>query len=62
MKMKESISFVKARRFSVRIIKLYKYIKDKKQDFVIPSQILRFGTSIGANLAESRHAVSKKDF
>jgi len=58
----ESIALQKSKKFSVRIIKLYKYIKENKQDFVISKQILRSGTSIGANLAESRHASSKKDF
>lgn len=60
--MAESIAMRKSKKFSVRIIRLYKYIKEKKQDFVIPGQILRSGTSIGANLAESRHAVSERDF
>jgi len=60
--MGDSIALVKAKKFSVRIIKLYRYIYDKKKDFVIAKQILRSGTSIGANLAESKHASSKADF
>ncbi len=60
--MNESIALTKAKKFSVRIILLYKHIKEKKCDFVIPSQVLRSGTSIGANLAESRHAISERDF
>lgn len=58
----ESIALGKSKKFSIRIIKLYKYIKETKQDFIISKQILRSGTSIGANLAESRHASSEKDF
>ena len=58
----ESIALQKSKTFSIRIIKLYKHIKENKQDFVISKQILRSGTSIGANLAESRHASSEKDF
>jgi four helix bundle protein len=60
--MNDSISLIKAKRFSVRIIRLYQYLSDKKKDFVLAKQILRSGTSIGANLAESKHASSKADF
>ena len=52
----------KSRDFAVRIINLYKYIKIEKKEFTVTSQILRCGTSIGANIAESECAISKKDF
>ena len=53
---------LKSRDFAIRIINLYKYIKVEKKEFTITSQVLRSGTSIGANIAESECAISKKDF
>ncbi len=52
----------KSKAFGLRIIKLYRYLCEEKKEFVISKQILRSGTSIGANLAEAKHAISKKDF
>ncbi len=52
----------KSKRFAVRIVKLYKYLCDEKKEFVLSKQILCSGTSIGANVAESECAISKKDF
>jgi four helix bundle protein len=48
--------------FSVRIVKLYRYLINNKKEKILCSQILKSGTSIGANVAESRFAVSKSDF
>lgn len=59
---KENIIQVKTENFSVRIIKLYQYLTEKKQERIISKQILRSGTSIGANTAESRNAQSAADF
>lgn len=53
---------IKSRNFGIRIIKMYNYIKKEKKEFILTSQILRSGTSIGANLAESEYGSSKKDF
>ena len=47
--------------FGVRIVKIYKYLSSK-QVYVLSKQILRCGTSIGANVHESIHAQSKADF
>ena len=47
--------------FAIRIIKLYKYLIDKNE-YVLSKQILRSGTSIGANCRESRNAQSRLDF
>ena len=58
----ENISKVKSKLFALRIIKLYRYLCDEKKEFVLSKQILRSGTSIGANLAEAECAISKKDF
>ena len=52
----------KSKKFAVRIVKLYKYLTAEKKEYVLSKQVLRSGTSIGANLAESECAVSKKDF
>ena len=48
--------------FALRIVNLYKYLYDAKQEYVMSKQLLRCGTSIGANIAESEHAQSKADF
>ncbi|MBN2790859.1 MAG: four helix bundle protein [Candidatus Delongbacteria bacterium] len=48
--------------FAVNIVELYKYLIYDKKEFVLSKQILRSGTSIGANIKESRHAESDADF
>lgn len=52
----------KSKNFAIRIIKFYKYLCDEKKEFVLSKQILRSGTSIGANIRESKNAQSKADF
>ena len=54
--------FDKSKRFAIRIVKLYAYLRDEKKEYVMSKQLLRCGTSIGANLAEAECAVSRKDF
>ena len=49
-------------KFALRIIKLYKYLISDKREFVMSKQIYRSGTSIGANVAESKTAQSDADF
>lgn len=58
---KNTIKF-KSKQFAVRIVNLYKYLCNDKKEFVLSKQILRSGTSIGANIAESECAISKMDF
>lgn len=48
--------------FSIRIAKLYTFLCDEKKEYVFSKQILRSGTSIGANLAEAQYGISRKDF
>ncbi len=48
--------------FGVRIIKLYKTLTEERKVFVLSKQLLRCGTSIGANVHESIHAQSRADF
>jgi len=52
----------KSFQFSVRIVKLYKYLSNEKKEYILSKQLLRSGTSIGANIHESISAQSKKDF
>lgn len=52
----------KSRNFAIRIIRLYKYLCDEKKEFVLSKQLLRSGTSIGANVNEALCGISKKDF
>jgi len=47
--------------FALRIVKLYKYLNEQRE-FVLSKQLLRSGTSVGANIREAEHAQSKKDF
>ena len=52
----------KSYRFSVRIVKLCRYLQETKREHVMTKQLLRAGTSIGANVAESQQAQSRPDF
>ena len=52
----------KADDFALRIIRLYNYLKEHKQEFVLSKQLLRSGTSIGANITEAECAFSKEEF
>ena len=51
----------KSKKFAIRIVKLYQYLSEKNED-IMSKQLLRSGTSIGANVAESQYAASKNDF
>jgi four helix bundle protein len=48
--------------FAIRIVKLYKYLCEEKKEYVLSKQLLRSGTSIGANIEESIGGQSDKDF
>ena len=58
----EDTALFKSKKFAIRIVRLYTYLSEKKKETVMSKQLLRCGTSIGANLAEAECAVSKKDF
>ena len=60
--MKENILKDKAYEFALRVVKLYQYLANEKKEFVISKQVLRSGTSIGANIEEANQAQSKADF
>ena len=53
---------IKSKAFALRIIRFYKFLTKEKKEFILSSQILRSGTSIGANTRERRNAQSKLDF
>ena len=59
---KSNIIADKTLAFAVRIVNLYKYLKDEKSEYVMSKQLLRSGTSIGANVKEASRAQSKADF
>ena len=52
----------KSFRFSVRIVRLYRHLSETKREYVLSRQLLRAGTSIGANVAEAQQAQSRADF
>ena len=52
----------KSFRFAIRIVNLYRFLRYQKKEFVLSKQLLRSGTSIGANIAEAEQAQSRADF
>ncbi len=52
----------KSFQFAISVVKVYKYLSDQKREFVLSKQLLRSGTSIGANIREAQNAQSKSDF
>ena len=53
---------IKSKRFAIRVIRMYQFLCQEKREFVLSKQVLRSGTSIGANVAEAEAAISRKDF
>ena len=53
---------VKSKAFAVRIIRLYQFLQNEKKEYTLSKQLLRSGTSIGANIEEAIRGFSKKDF
>ena len=60
--MQESIVEIKSFNFAVRIVKLYQYLCEEKKEYILSKQLLRSGTSIGANVSEAQRGQSKADF
>ena len=58
----ENVIEIKSFDFAVRIVNLYKYLTNEKKEFVLSKQLLRSGTSIGANISEAQQAQSRADF
>ena len=53
---------IRAKKFAIRIVHLYRYLCREKREYILSKQLLRSGTSIGANLAEAEWAISRSDF
>ena len=60
--MKDNVLLSKSKAFAVRIVRLCRYLQEEKREFVLSKQLLRCGTSIGANVAEAQRGQSKADF
>ncbi|MBQ6508728.1 MAG: four helix bundle protein [Flexilinea sp.] len=60
--MSDNPALEKSKYFSVRIVRLYKHLVNTKNEHVMAKQLLRSGTSVGANISEGQYAVTKKDF
>ena len=58
----ENIWVVKSKNFAVRIIRMYQWIRENKNEYLLCKQCVRSGTSIGANIREAIAASSKADF
>ncbi len=60
--MKESILKTKSFEFALKVVNLYKHLANEKKEYVMSKQLLRSGTSVGANIREAQNAESKMDF
>jgi len=60
--MKENVIRDKSFEFALKIIELYKHLTTEKKEYVLSKQLLRSGTSIGANIREAELSISKKEF
>ena len=58
----DSVVQVKSKTFAIRIVHMYQFLTEKKKEFVLSKQVLRSGTSIGANIAEAKYSINKKEF
>ena len=61
-KREDNTVLIKSKAFAVRIINLYKYLTSEKREYVLSKQLMRSGTSIGANINEAEEGFSDKDF
>lgn len=60
--MTDSITRQKSEAFAIRIVRLYRHLTETEKEYVLSKQMLRAGTSIGANIAEATFAMSRNDF
>ncbi|WP_265658201.1 four helix bundle protein [Francisella philomiragia] len=60
--MNDNLILDKSFNFSIRVVKLYKYLCENKKGYVLSKQLVRSGTSIGANINEAQAGQSKADF
>jgi len=59
---KENVVLTKSYAFAVKVVRLYQHLSNEKREFMLSKQMLRSGTSIGANVEEAMGGISKKDF
>ena len=59
---KANVLYEKAYAFAVRVVKAYQFLSAEKREYVLSKQLLRCGTSIGANVTEANGAISDADF
>ena len=60
--MTKSIVFDKSKDFAVRIMRMSRYLREDRKEWVLSQQIGRSGTSIGANISEALHSISYKEY
>ena len=60
--MKQTIIEIKSFEYAIRIVNLYRYLCDEKKEYILSKQLLKSGTSIGANVSEAQRGQSKNDF
>ncbi len=60
--MKNNVIYEKSKKFSLRIMKLCKFLIEEKNEYILSKQVLRSGTSVGANVREANVAMSKAEF
>ncbi|SFQ49561.1 four helix bundle protein [Hymenobacter arizonensis] len=59
---RENVLYDKVYAFALRIIKAYRFLTGEQKEYILSKQLLRCGTSIGANIAEANSAISNADF
>ena len=62
MMLENNVTYQKAYAFAIRMVNAFKYLQLEKREFTLSKQLLRCGTSIGANIAEANGAISDADF
>ena len=62
MEFEDNITYQKALRFAINTVEEYKTLTKKRKEYVMSKQLLKSGTSIGANVAESKGAISRADY
>ena len=60
--MTDNVIYKLSKKFALRIVKLYVFLRDEQHEYVMSRQVYRSGTSVGANLAESLFAQSDADY
>lgn len=62
MNNEDNIVLTKAEAYAIRIIRMCKYLQEEKNEYIMSRQLLKSGTSIGANLTESSESISRPEF